>query len=310
MVKKVRLGPGGKILLVLAGLGVIGFGLDRYGYLDPVRGWFESDPPPPVVDPAPPAPPAPGVTPSDPPPRAPPPLQGVSSTPLRRGGAEVWESWIDPDFLLRELREKRLDLVPIELHDLVYLGASTKGFVVVGAVTPLHTLSVCAHEKPLEVLRAGVKVRADTMAQRMLIGHLAEVKGFGAAAVAYTQSGGADAWIRQDAPRDGEECLSLVRLGAQGPRLVLARASDARLFGRSYHDAVKEMGGLAPKPKSYLLAAGSDERGYPYHAGYLAGLAAKLYDRPYVSPPPVARFIISPDGPNGTRAPHGPPDPK
>ncbi|RMG18739.1 MAG: hypothetical protein D6729_06555 [Deltaproteobacteria bacterium] len=280
---RIGLGPGARVVMALAGLALIGYGLYLADLLDPLLARIAGEP---AAGPSPrPAPPSARSTPPATVPPAPlpvvPPLAVPAPAPLKVDEVSL-RGEASPDEVLARLRRGEVDVAAVPLHELVWDGGA--GLVVVGAAPPGPALVLCSDEgDPMALLRAGRPVSVARASQALLAAHIAEVQGRQMGPGDFEAGDGALRLL--DAASAEGSCLSLVSLGVQGPRPVVARREDALRYGRSYQALVAERGLAAA---TWLASTGP--RGYTNRARYLSSLAARLGGKA-VAPPPVARWV-------------------
>lgn len=320
----IKLAPGGKVLMVLLGVGLIGYGLWLAGALggagDSVESGpaavIESDEGPDGEVPSPDAPEA------DTPeteaeaaevatededasgetddadagagtPVEPPPLLAEAPRPLRAGDASWWENPDDPRAMLRALENGEVDVIAIELHHLVEHGRQARNAAVIGALPPARPLALCAEANPVESVRAGARVGVGERSHMIIVAHVAEVRGIGASAIdpVPLEDPAADVLVLDRIPED-KVCFSLAAMGAQGPRIVLGRLDDVRLYGKSYLDFAVSRGALEPPARTYIGAPPDDAQGYTRHAAFLITMWSRFSGMPEVPAPVVARWVV------------------
>ena len=315
--RKVRLGPGGKVLMVLLGVGLILWGLDAYGYFDPVRqalGWARGPAATAVQRPAGRTPgasttaardgtrpatatgPVTGQGPAAGGASAPPPaLPGAPAATLRDGGDALWAATGGPapQAELAAVVQGRLDLVPVALPDLLLFGRASK-LVVIGAVPPRPRF-LCAEAKdPVQAVLGGASLRFDRISDELRIGLLFAAHGQDPAqAVAGEGTPAFTAAARST--RASDHCVDLARLGVDGPRVVVARAPSVRLQGRAYLAAAKARGALTSGARAWLAAPAANPYGYAHRAAALAGIHATLQSTVAPAVPAVAQDLLTAD---------------
>ncbi len=322
--RKVRLGPGGKVLMVLLGVGVILWGLDAYGYLDGVRkalGWERGQAatvvrravtrpaarPPEATAPA----SDPGATRAAPraaataPAAASPPaddasaplpaLPGATPAALKDGGDALWASTGGPapQSELTALVQGRLDLAPVALPDLLLFEDADK-LVVVGAVPPRSRYLCAEAADPVQAVLGGASIHFDRISDELRLGLLFAAHGKDPAEAVSGQ--GTPAFTSATRSQgDGDHCADLAALGVDGPRVVVARATAVRLQGRAYLAAVKARGALTPAVRAWLGADARDPYGYAHRAAALARIHATLQSTVAPAVPAVARDLLAAD---------------
>jgi hypothetical protein len=318
-----KLAPGGKALMVLLGLGLIGYGLWLGGLIGGVGSEEPGAGPEGAADVRPPAgaeaaAPVPdadgteaeasdrpaegegvaaaeegpeGAQPAEAEP--PPPLLAEAPNPLRTGPDAWWDAPSDPRTMIRDLADGKVDIIAVELHHLVEHGIFAQQLTVIGALPPARPLALCADANPVETLKPGSRVAVGERSHQLLAAHVAEVKGIGASVIEYVplEDPAADVHILDHIPEE-KVCFSLAGMGAQGPRIILGRLEDVRLYGKSYLDAVRARDGLEAPARSYLAGSADDMRGYTRHMSYLAGLWSRITGLSATPAPIVARWVV------------------
>lgn len=326
--RKVRLGPGGKVLMVLVGVALILWGLDAYGYLDGVKKALGIGRHPAATSvhaggasgTAAGTGAATGATGQAPAKRArpaaagdgaakattgtgavhlvpagAPALLGSAGTALRDGGDAMWAGTGGPDPRGRvdAVTSGRLDLAPVSLADLLVLDAGSSRLVVVGAVPPVSRYLCAKGTDPVAALVGGATVAIDRLADRVRLAFLLAAHGADPTGVDGGQ--GPKVWTTAAPAPAGARCVDLAALGVDGPRLVVARAGAARLHGTAYLAAARRRGALGAAARAYLLAGPGDPYGYANRAERLAALAGILASTPPPAVPKVARALLTAD---------------